>query len=145
MNTSKLENSHLIQVYSPTRTIWRGEDVSIVHLDVKVDKRFLQTDAFSYRLIPYVENYKTKTTFFDKTNGISLKFQENQNNNSANDRDIVASDGAVNVAANLYYKLTVSIDKDSFKKDDDIRVIVEACPLFDNPAYVISGASQVIS
>lgn len=38
---SKIENSHLIQVYTSSNSIWRGYDTSTIKFDVKVDKRYL--------------------------------------------------------------------------------------------------------
>lgn len=170
MDSIKLENSHLVQVNTSTRSIWRGNEESEIVLNVKVDKRFLpskdtatkstttattanipkkqssssdnddnhnNSNHCCYRLFAYIENYKTKDMHFNQMNGVKLKFKNNTDNTDQASIGIKAKE--------LYHTLFVSIHKNSFIDGDELRVIVEAIPLFPNRSQVIFGSSHPIS
>ena len=169
MNSYKLENSHLVQVNTRTRSIWKGDEESSIVLDVKVDKRFLPSkvtsttvststankvtkeksysshtnddnnnrNQSSHRLFAYIENYRTKDMYFNQMNGVKLKFENNTENIDQASSSIRSKE--------IYYTLAVSINKNSFVDGDELRVIVEAIPLFPNSSQVIFGSSHIIS
>ena len=142
---NKLENSHLVQVNTPTRSIWRGREETKIQLDVKVDQRFLAQSsinrAHTYQLHAYVENCSTKAVHLSGIDGLGLYFDQQQNNQKSKGGNA----GTVNIKYDPYFKLTGCIHKKMFRDYDEIRVIVEAIPQFSGCNIVVFGASQVIS
>lgn len=130
-----------------------------LHLSVKVDRRFLQSDSHNYGLVAYLEDYKSKELYFNRMikdldidlnikNDMGLTKWEDelvsalQGERESNDVDSAALEITQN---DLYYKIDISIPKSMFHEGDQIRVIVEAIPFFDGCSVVIYGASQVIT
>ncbi len=155
----KLENSHLIQVTSNRRSLWRGNEQMKLHCSVKVDRRFLKSDLYSYKLVAYVEDCITKEVKYNRmVKGFSLDLHvkdwsnngSNERNNEDNSWIISGTEGyddssTVNITQDdLYYELDASIPKSMYGCGDQIRVIVEAAPLFPDCSVSIYGASQVI-
>lgn len=168
MNLQKLENSHLIQVTSTRQSLWRGHEQMKLSLSIKVDRRFLKTNLYSYNLIAYLENYKTKELcypidrykndlvldlYVKNDFGFMKKTQSTDDDNHESDDDIDGvnrhdcrrANSVEITASDLYYELDVSVPKQMFQGDDQIRVIVEAIPLFGGCSIFIYGASQVIT
>ena len=167
-NVEKLENSHLIQVTSTQQSLWRGHEQMKLSLNVKVDRRFLKTHLYSYNLIAYLENWKTKELYYpiDRIeNGLILdlfvkndlglmkKAQSEDDDDDESDDDIdrvnrldcLQANSVEITTSDLYYEMDASIPKQMFYGDDQIRVIVEAFPLFGGCSIFIYGASQVIT
>ncbi len=191
---SKIENSHLIQVYTSSNSIWRGHDTSVIKFDVKVDKRFLvqhnnydhnhnhsfastmssttnhndnglfaqqndeeQPKLNHYQLIAYVEDYNTKSTYWGRALGLRfLNDSPNHGNHSSDNNDEDQSwdsnegdnkNPTIHIGSDPYFQLVASIPRDAFQDGDEIRIIVEAVPLFDSDSclYTFFGASRVIS
>ena len=155
----KLENSHLIQVTSNRKSLWRGNDLMKVHLNVKIDRQFLQTDMYSYGLVSYVEDCKSKKCYYNRMvkdfdidlrvkNGRGIKKQEDGHVNATFQRYQGNSDANSNLLEitnnDLYYEIDVSIPKTMLCGGDQIRVMVEAIPFFDGYSIIIYGASHVI-
>ena len=149
---NRIENSHLIQVYTPIRSIWNGDEVSIISCDIKVDERFLyRNDEFgfnAYRLVACIENCLTKELIFESrndstSNGITLRFAHD--NSKDKDDNLAHNDTVIDIVSDQYFTLNATINKKVFEGGDDIRIIVEAIPYLDDLYDIVFGASEVIS
>ena len=139
MTSGMIENSHLIQVYSNTRTIWRGEEWSKLSFAIKVDKSFRTPEA-SYTLRAIVENYGVapKTVISPwESDKLKVKFEKHSMEEHSWNAHVVEND-----ATNT---LIVDVHKDLFKDGDQIRVIVAAQLNEGQSQNMIFGASQPIS
>jgi hypothetical protein len=135
-----VENSHLIQVHTGAKTIWRGNETSLIELKVKVNRRFLKTEAQSFRLHAYVDKHcESNEPFLTKQNDCCVKCNFLYTAEES-DTSIVNVDERT-----LHHELHVSVDKCLFKDGDHFRVIVQALPLFEDCGEVlVFGASPMI-
>ena len=139
MTSGMIENSHLIQVYSNTRTIWRGEEWSKLSFAIKVDKSFRTPEA-SFILRAIVENYgmEPKTVISPwESDKLKVEFEKHCTEQHSWNAHVVENDA--------FNTLLVDVHKDLFKDGEQIRVIVAAQSNEGQSRNMIFGASQPIS
>ena len=157
--TARNENSHLIQVYANTSTVWRGREWPTLNLDIKIGKEIRLSDK-TYTLRAVVQNCTSKEEFYPQhTDSIRIKFAKNlaslpcrtnlnlDKSKSGSEQSTVMDKDPweANVVKNdCYNTLHVDIHKDLFNDGDKFRVLVVAhqhCCEGSN----IFGASEPIS
>lgn len=135
----KIENSHAVQVYASTRSIWRGNMWSSIHVNIKLDKSFLlNNNAPGGRFIlrAYLEKSSSKGSCITDD---SVYFKSWFNlSRRANQRYLL-------VTLDPYNTLDVEIHKELFSSGDVFRVIVIAEDRLDGATEAIFGASQTIA
>jgi hypothetical protein len=135
--SSAIENSHIIQVYTSSRTIWRGEEWSSVILDVKVDQSITEKKD-PHILVAFLERIKDKSLHLPwESDQVKIRFEKHELEGRLFEADVEQND-----AKN---KLKVKIHKDLFDHGDKFRVIVAAHMKSDRSKSIVFGASQQIS
>lgn len=142
MNTSsskKIENSNAIQVYASTRSVWRGNLWSSIHIDIKLDKYFLLKNNPGGRFVlrAYLEDSSSSNGSYITNDSTYLKLWFNASRRD-NQRFLL-------VTSDPYNTLDVEVHKDLFSCGDTFRVIVVAEDRLDGAADAIFGASQTIA
>jgi hypothetical protein len=135
--SSVIENSHIIEVYTTSRTIWRGEDWSSVLLDVKVDQSITENKD-PHILVAFLERTKSQTLHLPwESDQVKVEFEKHALKGRPYEADVEQGD-----AKN---KLKVTIQKDLFEHGEKFRVIVAAQIKGVPRKSVVFGASQQIS
>lgn len=133
-----IENSHSVQVYASTRSIWRGNMWSLIHVNIKLDKYFLlNKDVPGGRFIlrAYLEKSSSKGSYInDDSMYLKLWFNSSRR---ANQRYLL-------VTLDSYNTLDVEVHRELFSSGDAFRVIVIAEDRLDGATETIFGASQSI-
>lgn len=137
-----IENSHLIQIYSNTHTLWRGMKWSLFSLDIKINAGvWTRTSAARKEnntviLRALVENLNTREVHppweSDKVRAQFMKYHLKDRPWNAH---LIKSD--------LYNSLQVDVHRDLFVEGDTFRVLVAAQAL-ESDDTIIFGASQPI-
>jgi hypothetical protein len=137
-----IENSHLIQIYSNTHTLWRGMKWSLFSLDIKINAGvWTRTSAARKEnntviLRALVENLNTREVHppweSDKVRAQFMKYHLKDRSWNAH---LIKSD--------LYNSLQVDVHRDLFVEGDTFRVLVAAQTLGSDDT-IIFGASQPI-
>jgi hypothetical protein len=132
-----VENSHLIEVYSNTSTIWRGNEWTTIMIDVIVDERIRKSPR-SIVLRTIIEKSGSKDVYSPwESDKLKVKFDKYSLDQTWN-AQVVAND-----ARN---RLQVDVHKTLFSDGDKFRIIVGAeCKEGQEGGNIIFGASQVIS
>ena len=131
-----VESSHLIEVYSDTSTIWRGNEWTTIVIDVRVDESIRKSDqAMVLRAI--IEQSGSKQVFSPwESDKLKVKFDKYSLDQAWN-AQVVAND-----ARN---RLNVDVHKTLFNDGDEFRIIVGAECEEGQRDNIIFGASQLIS
>lgn len=127
-----------MQVYASTRSIWRGNSWSSIHVDIKLDNSFLlnKKNGSRFFLRAYLENYSSKGSYItDESVYIKLCFNPSR---GANQRSLL-------VTSDPYNTLDMEVHKELFSCGDVFRVIVAAEDRLDGVKEFIFGASQSIA
>ena len=126
-----VENSHLIQVLSQTRTMWRGTEWFSFSLDIKSNLR-----SQSGILRAVVESVTSSKVYAPwETEMVKAKFEKNSSEDHPWNALLVDHDP--------YNKLYVKVHKGLFKEGDTFKVIVAAQEV--DGTNIVFGASQSIA
>lgn len=132
-----IENSHIIQVYTTSNTIWRGEEWSSISLDVIVDQSIIENKDH-HILVAFLEGMKDKTLHLPwDSEQVTVDFEKHALQGHPYEADVKQDD--------TKNKLKVNVHKDLFQHGDQFRVIVAAQMKSDRTKSVVFGASQHIS
>ena len=133
------ENSNMIQISTPTLSMWRGLLWSCTKFKVKVDKHFLQDKKNS------LPNYVLAASIQEGSSGKLY-------NSSSGQFKFKFSNGALEdetqsiITINPYNSIEVSIHQDAFKDGQSFYLLLEAFPREESMrnSPIIFGRSQCI-
>jgi hypothetical protein len=132
-----IENAHLIQVYSNTRTMWRGVEWFSFSLDIKSNKA-LQAGKESNTVIlrAIIEDCESNQVYAPwESEKVRAKFEKHCLKDHSWNAHLVPNDP--------YNTLHVDVHRDLFNEGDAFKVIVAAQELEGSETIVI-GSSQPI-
>ena len=136
-----MENSHLIQIYSNTHTLWRGMKWSHFSLDIKINegvwtRTSVRKGKNTVILRALLENFNTCEVHPPwESNKVRAKFMKYHLKDRSWNAHLIESDP--------YNSLQVDVHRDLFVEGDTFRVLVAAQTLGSDDT-IIFGASQPI-